>query len=348
MGIRLIHGFLHEKQRSKPEWGSITVIETVLVEMESPEDDMVAILDSLPAAPNAVTSTNPYGISFTFDSSTHPKSNALVLRRAGEVKQVENSAVFWEIELEYGVHNFAQLLGLEGFGLNNNPRKRKDQREYQNPLERPVVWNSSTQQVSKQTYLKADPVDPDVPEPIVHTNFLPISEPVTYEETHETHNFSYNIDAAVFSYDRFRPFVGKVADAGCLGRAKETIKFVNFTVSEEFESTGEGVDKVDYHYYRVTLSFEYNPSTWTSDAKIVSMSTLQISVDGDRYERIKISQTEYAEEPWPLDADGQAIPYTNIDPANFGYVDHGYPKLADLDQVVDADVGDGLKALAIP
>lgn len=346
MGIRLIHGFVHEKQRAKPEWGSITVIETALIEMDSPEDDMVTILNNLPAAPNTVTATNPLGISFTFDSSTHPKSNALILRRAGEVKQVENSAVFWEVELEYGVHNFAQMIGLQGFGLENNPRRRKDQREYQNPIDRPVVWNSSTQLVTKETYLKADPADPDVPEPIVHANNLPISEPITYEELHETHNFSYNIDESKFSYDRFKPYIGKVASAGCLGRPKETMKFVSFTVSEEFESSGEGVEKVDYHFYRVTISIEYNPSTWTADARIVSMSTLQFLED--RYERIKISETEYAEEPWPLNEFGAAIPYSNVNPLDFAYIDHGYPKLANLDQITDLDADDGLKQLAIP
>lgn len=338
----VIHGFLHEKQKAIPEWGSIKVVETVLIETLTPESDIVTILENLPAAPNNVTAENPLGISFTFDVSLHPKTDSLVLRSAGELRQVPNTGNFWEIELTYGIHSFLEMNGIQFSGTNNNPRLRKDQREHINPMARPVVWNSSTQLVRKETYVTAL-----VGQAIVHTNLLPIADPVTYEEVHESHNFSYNIDESVFSYDNFNEQVGKVNDDVVLGRPAGTIKFAAFNVSEEFESVSTGgVDKTEFNYYRVTLTFEYNPSGWDNDAKIVSMSTVQL-INGV-YERIPISNTEYATEPWPLDANGLAIPFNNNDPTNYGYVTHGYPKATDLSTVCDSNALQGKKSLAIP
>jgi hypothetical protein len=343
MGLKLIHGFVHEKQKAKPEWGNMTVSETVLFEMESPSDRIVSLLGLLPSYPASPSATNPKGLSFTFDLSPHPDTNALVLRTASDLTQVPGSATFWTIELGYSVFNTSELTsGLAGFANSNpNPRHRKDQRAFIDPIDRPVVWNMSTSLVRKETYMHENGAAP-----IVHANGLPLTEPYSYEETHETHTFSYNIDYNVFDHGDFSDYVGRVDSVGILGAASHKFKFIAFTANEEYESNGNGLDKTEYHYVRVSLSFEYNPSGWLEDAKLVSMSTVQL-VAGELI-AININPTEYAQEPWPLLADGTAAQYDALDPTTFALVDHGYPRTINLSVVVDANAGQGKKELTIP
>lgn len=343
MGLKLIHGFIHEKQKVKPEWGNVTVTETVLIEMDSPSDRIVSIVGLLPSYPASPSGTNPKGLSFTFDSSPHPDNSALVLRTASDLTQVPNSASFWTIELNYSVFNMAELsTGLIGLATGStNPRHRKDQREFVDPEDRPVVWNMSTSIVRKETYMHENGLAP-----IVHANGLPLTEPYMYEEVHETHTFSYNIPYSVFDHDDFAPYVGKVSSAACLGEAADKFKFISFTANEEYESNGIGLTKTEYHYVRVTLSFEKNPSGWSSDYKLVSMSTVQL-VAG-KLIPININSSEYAQEPWPLLADGTAAQYDALDPTTFALVDHGYPRTVNLSAVTDANPGQGKKELTIP
>lgn len=341
MGIALIHGFLKDKQKAKPEWGSISVIETVLVEMDSATENIVDVLTALPAAPNTITATNPKGISFTFDISLHPDSDVFVLRSSGGVNPSDQGACFWEIELTYAIFSVAEILGAEA-GSGSNPRKRKDQREETNPVDRPVVWHRSTTPVTKETYRHADTGDP-----IIHTNGLPITTPVKHEEIHTVHTFSYNVAYASFDDDDYEPFVGKVGSTSTLGYAAGKVKFSSYSANEEYESIGQGVDKTEYHYVRVTLSFEVNPSGWIADARLVSMSTVQliqmiVSPFAIYYDKIRISATEYAQEPWPLDANGVGIPYDDNDPTDYGFIDHGYPREVNLTAVTN------IRSLTIP
>ena len=339
MGIKRIDGFLKEKQRAKPEWGSMSIVETVLIETTSATDNIIDLLSALPAAPNTITSSNPKGISFTFDVSLHPDSNVFVLRSAGEVKQAEQGACFWEIELTYATFSIAELVGVDS-GSGSNPKKRIDQR-VTSPIDRPVVWNSSTSIVTKETYRHATNGNP-----IILTNLLPITTPVKHEEVHETHTFAYNVAFDSYDHSTYRPFEGKVNSSSCMGFATGTLKFSSFQANEEYESIGQGVTKTEYHYVRVTLTFEYNPSGWVDDAKLVSMSTLQlipvIPPFVAFYAQILVSATEYAQEPWPLDANGLAIPYDNNNPANYGYIDHGYPRTANLNTITN------IRSLSVP
>ena len=342
MAIAMIHGFLKEKQKSRPEWGRISIVETVLIETDSAEVNMIELLTELPASPNTITSWNPKGISFTFDLSLHPDSNVFVLRSAGDLQQVEQGGCFWEIELTYAVFSSAELVGIAGWGDNNNPKKRKDQREVIDPTDRPYVWHTSTSTVTKETYRHATSGDP-----IVHTNGLPITTPFRFEEIHRIHTFSYNVDYTSYNNDDYDDYVGLVNTSTTLGYGAGKLKFVSFQANEEYESIGQGVEKLEFHYVRVTLNFEYNPSGWDEDAKVVSMSTLQLTQMIVTpflfyYDKIRISATEYAQEPWPLDANGLAIPYDDNDPADYGYVNHGYPKTGDLSIVT------AYRSLAIP
>lgn len=343
MGLKLIHGFIHEKQKAKPEWGNITITETVLIEMEYASDRIISLIGLLPSYPASPSDTNPKGLSFTFDSSPHPDSNSLVLRSASDLTQVPNSATFWTVELSYSVFNIAELsVGLIGLATgSSNPRYRKDQREFIDPEDRPVVWNMSTSIVRKETYIKKDGTGP-----IIHANGLPLTEPYSYEEPHETHTFSYNIPYSVYDHDNFSPHVGKVSSQPVLGYAGDKVKFVSFSASEEYESNSNGLSKTEYHYVRVTLSFEINPSGWSKDAELISMSTVQL-VAG-KLIPININSTEYAQSDWPLLADGTAAQYDALDPTTFARVDHGYPRTVNLAAVVDANPGHGKKELDIP
>jgi hypothetical protein len=339
----MIHGFIHDKQKAKPEWGNITLTETILIEMESPSDRIVSLIGLLPAHPASPSATNPKGLSFTFDLSPHPDAPSCVLRQASDLTQVPDSATFWTIELSYSVFSTAELsTGLIGLATGTtNPRHRKDQREYIDPEDRPIVWNMSTSIVRKQTYMHEDGT-----KPIVHANGLPLTEPLEYEETHETHTFSYNIPYSVFDHEDFSQYVGMVDSGGVLGAAPDKYKFISFTANEEYESNGNGLEKVEYHYVRVSLSFEYNPSGWSKDAELISMSTVQLVAGG--FVGININPTELAQEPWPLLADGTAAQYDDLDPTTFAKVDHGYPRTVNLAAVVDANPGQGKRELVIP
>lgn len=346
MGILLIHGFLHEKQKATPEWGSISISETVLVEMDSPEDSLITLLSELPSGVGTITGENPKGIGFTFDISVHPDSSSFILRTAGEVVQSSEGGCFWEITLNYSNKSYAQMIGSDSGGGGNtpktNPKQRKDQREVLSPLDKPYVWSTSSSLVQKETYKHAT-----TKKAIRHTNGLPITQPYKYEEVHETHTFSYNVDFPAFNYTFYDGFIGMVSSGVTLGKPAGTLKLTAFSASEEYESNGEGVNKINFHYVRVNITFEYNPSGWDEDAKLVSMSTLQraqqiVSPFAIFYDKIKISATEYAQEPWPLDANGAAILYTNNDPDDYGYVDTGYPKTANLSAIT------GVKGLKIP
>lgn len=348
MGLRLIHGYLHNKQKAKPEWGNVTLTETVLIEMENPSSRTVDVIMALPAYPAAPSEANPKGLSFTFDLSPHPDAPTLVLRTAGDLVQVDGGGCFWTVELSYAVFSTTELSG--GFAAasgsnNHNPKKRKDQKEFVNPVDRPVVWNMSTSLVSKQTYVRAAQVG-GMDVPIIHANGLPITEPYTFEEAHETHNFSYNIDYSTFDHDDFDNHVGKVDSGNALGLGTGKVKFTGFTANEEYESNGEALERTTYHYVRVTLSFEYNPSGWARDYKLVSMSTVQL-VAGELIP-INISPTEYAQEPWPLLDDGTAAQYDALDATMFALVDHGYPRTINLEAVADSNPGQGKKELVIP
>jgi len=344
--LEKIHGFQHGKQKTKPEWGSITISETVLIETNTPSATQLDIVRELPAYPASPSASNPLGLSFTFDLSSHPESNDALLRSAGELKQIDDSGIFWEIELNYSIFSIWEFTGAVGSGgaNNNNPRKRKDQRAVRNPLDRPVVWNSSTSIVQKETYTKAGSSNP-----ILHTNGLPLTQPFKYSEVHETHNFSYNIEYTSFNYTTYRGYVGKVSDTNVFGVTGQNVKLSSLSCTEEYETIdidGTGT-RVEYHFVRVTVSFEINPSGWVNDAKVVSMSTIQLQQlivfpFTVYYTGIKTSATEYAKEPWPLTAIGTAIPYDDNDPADYGYVDHGYPVLADLTDITT------IKSLAIP
>jgi len=327
MSIKTIHGFLKEDQEAKPEYGNISITEIVLVETTSPTVNVVAMLTALPAFPASPSVDNPKGISFTFDKSTHPDAPNLTLRSAGTIKQV--GGCFWMIPLTYAIFNSSEISG--GFASggggagNNNPRQRKDQREYIDPMERPVVWTSSSSLVQKETYINRV-----TGLAIVQTNGLPITSPIKFSEAHSTHVFSFNVEYSDFIFAFYETYIGTVSSGGGLSRPNGEMKVVAASFSEEFESNGTGVGKTDYHYVRVSVSFEHNPGNWVTEAKLVSMSTMQLALTPGPfpilfYDKIKISDTQYAEEPWPLLPGGAAVPYDLNDPTTYGYIDHGFP-----------------------
>ena len=325
MGLTKIHGFLHEKQQLKPSFGNITVMETVLVETDDPHDSVVDLIGLLPASPVTPSATNPYGISFTLYVSTHPSGSGLVLYSAGTVQQSEQGACFWEIPLEYKTDLVQEFSGPG----NNNPRRRKDQRE-KNPLIRPVVWNGSSQTAQKQTYTQPDGTV------IRHTNNLLLSEPQTYSEEHEIHTFSFNIAASAYNWSDFRPYIGKVSSSTAFGVTGQKVKLKSCTASEEYEDvdlTGDGTSRTLYHYMRVTITFEINPSGWVDDAIVYSMSTLQL-VAGQYYPIDINSRGDWATAPWPLVDDGTAWQYDSPTITEWAELDTGYPLLADIGALV--------------
>ena len=324
MSLVKIHGFKPDGQKARPEYGNISIDEVVLVEMSSPNDTVIDVLAALPASPASVTADNPLGLDFTFEVSEHPENSAFILRSAGVLEQDPDSGIFWNVPLTYKIHELSNA----SQGSNPNPRQRKDQ--IVPPLSRPVVWNGSSQTVQKETYTKPDGST------IVHTNGLPITEPYVYSEEHEIHTFAKNLDYSTFNYSDYRPYSGKVSSATVFGLTGQLVKLARISFTEENESLGEGVSKTTYRFVRGTFVFEINPSGWTNDAKVVSRSTKQLIAAG-WYIPIDINpRGDYATEPWPLDAAGLAIPYDAMNPANFGFVNTGYPQTANLATLVTA------------
>ena len=88
------------------------------------------------------------------------------------------------------------------------------------------------------------------------------------------------------------------------------------------------------------MSFEYNPSGWVDDSKLVSRSTLQL-LDGDFIPFDFNGNGDRAHEPWPLlpvDGGGDVLgaPYDALNPNAFAVLDTGYPVTANIALLITA------------
>ena len=184
-----------------------------------------------------------------------------------------------------------------------------------------------------------NPIAGAIGDPIIHANKLPLTDPYMKDEVHTVHSFAFNRNFSTFDFNTdIKPYLGKVSTAIIFGATiAEQYKMTTCTCSEEYESQGQGNNYTLYHFIRINVAFEYNPSGWIHDSKLVSKSTQQLEIaTGELIPIIINKRKALAYEPWPLLANGTAAPYTALNPANFALIDHGYPETANLSTFVSA------------
>jgi len=322
MAITKILGFIRDEEDLKvPSWTQSEVKEVVRVITDTASDhsfDIVADLPSYASGPGT-TDFNPLQLTFTLYQSTHPHASGLVLLEAQSVRRVPKTGNAWDITLLYGTY-----IPFELQAYNNGTGT-----PITNPLLQPVVWSSSTSIVQKQTYTKPNGSF------ILHEHGMMINDPVTHEEAHTTHTWNFNVDYASLNYfSQFASLVGKVGSTTTFGTDGQYWKLTTCSANEARESFGSGATRYSYHYVKITITFEYNPSGWVDDAKLVSRSTKQ-KLDGD-FIPININGNgDRAHEPWPLlpvDGGGDVLgaPYDDLDPNDFAVLDTGYPVTANI------------------
>jgi hypothetical protein len=335
-GIKKIHGFLPEEQDIRPFFNRTEIKEVVRVEMNTTrfglQDNAIDMIEFLPsfASGPGDPSINPLGITFTLYQSPHPKAASLVLLECSGIKRVSGSGTFYDVTLNYGNFIPGEITTVES---SNSPNPGSP---IVSPLQQPPVWSSSSNIVQKQTMTRPNGKF------IVHENGLAITSPISYEEAHTVHTWSFNVN-----YDSTNYYSDIASYVGFVGRRNDTLfgvrasywKFTAASSQEMRESYGTGKSRVRFHYLKCQVSFEYNPSDWLDDAKLYSRSTYQ-RVNG-KLIPIKINDLgDRAQEPWPLqtkepDGDCFGAPY-NVNPPNidlYAVLDTGYPQTANIGTV---------------
>jgi len=325
-GVKKIHGFIRDEERGRPNFNETEFTEVALVEAYNVTDHIFQLIDTLPAAGfPGNTGFNPAGITFSFYFSTHPKSSNFVLLQCGNIEKVSESGVFWRVELTYGNYIPSAITSID----------KQTGSPIVNPLNQPVIWSSSTNIVQKQTLTKPSG------ELILHEHGLPLTEPITYEDGHTVHTWNFNKNYNSLNYhNEIGLYVGSVGNSPMFGTEGQRWKCVAASAQEAYESFGSGNTRTVFHYVKINISIEYNPSGWVDDVKLVSRSTMQ-KVSG-QFIPIDINGNgDRAEEPWPLlvkeDADNcYGAPYDDLDPNKFAILYTGYPQRANLAALVSA------------
>ena len=325
-GVRKIHGFVRDEQRGRPNFNETEFTETVLVEAYNVTDHIFHLIDSLPVAgaPGSL-GFNPAQITFSFYFSVHPKSNNFVLLQCGNIEKVQNTGNMWRVELTYGNYIPSAITSID----------KQTGSPIVNPLNQPVIWSSSTNIVQKQTMTKPNGNF------ILHEHGLPLNEPIPLEEAHTVHTWNFNVNYSSLNYhSNIANYVSCVGNTTTFGDNGQYWKCVAASAQEAYESFGSGNTRTVFHYVKINISLEYNPSGWVEEAKLVSRSTMQ-KVSGD-YIPIDINGNgDRAEEPWPLlkkeDANNcYGAPYDELDPDDFAVLDTGYPERANLAALISA------------
>jgi len=326
-GLKTIYGFVREEQQGSFAFLKEDITERLLVECHNVTDDLFDLQTTLPAYGQA-SGNMPDGstITFTLWVSTHPQAAYLTLISAPSVKRAEDGSAFWIIELEYKVDVSNLTTGdirQRPDQKTTNPDLPASQREQiVFPWDRPAVWTSSTRLVKHSTYLKPNG------NPIVHANGFPILTPVDVDMVHEVHTFTFNIPYVNFDYDRdISTFVNGYNKVQLWQKPQYAWKLTSANVNEQYETLNVPVtgNQFTAHYVSVTLTFEYNPETW--DLIIIDKHTFQLVLVNGAPTHLPIpvnARGDFAQEPWPLLANGEAVPWNNNNPQNYAQLQTGW------------------------
>lgn len=348
MAILKIHGYQRNETSRSDSPQKSTVVEHVLVEMDSPLDTLATLVFYLPnsASGPGTADFNPLQITFTLNQSRHAEYSNYVFESQGGIKRTNTSDRFWIIPMTYTSGG----TGVYGVGTSIPKEKRKDQKvkkpdspvEADNvpivdPVDRHPVFSGSSKVVMRQSLFDLNG------KIIKHTNGLPITTPVPIAVSQKTWTWEFNVAAADFAVEDFDEIDNCIND-GTVGIKQGTspdtydidaykMKCMGFSYKEVWE-TPDG-SETEYHFVRVTVSFEVSVDPWNTPP--TSLHTKQrVGFVNVRLLPIDINAAgDKAKTPWPLDSDGLAITYTDLPTAveaDFGVLQ------ADGDDLVMAEL----------
>jgi hypothetical protein len=362
MGLRQIIGFLHEAQDLSATWGVHTCREQCLIEMDSPMEDVIDVQMALPAYDFNIT-PEP---TFTLGLSYHPSRSDLLLKQVNGVRIHQSGRPFWIVDLTYETADFLNTSN----GFSTAPTRVEDVGGTGStpkliivaPWNEPVIWNSSTRSVQATRFRSSEG------DTLLHANFLPLTEGIDVPINLQVHQFTWNVQATGFNYSTdIAPYIGKINDAQIDDFYNAPAKHVlleSITCSEQYKTVGygtpDGQASADgtYHYIALSATFVIDERTavvspeghFRESNRRVSMHTQQLVDDGlgnMAYGPIPINDRgDVAQAPWPLEPDGSAYPYGDMNVADpdtdFFIIDPLYPIEADLSGFVNTH------SLAIP
>lgn len=363
MGLKTIHGFLLQPQVLSATWGVIRIRETCLIEMDSPLEDIVDVQAALPAYDFGVTPEPTFTIGLSF----HPERSDLVLKSAPSVKEHTEGRPYWLVELEYETANFLNTSPPGAIGriptrVIDSTGTATPKQVVILPWQEPVIWHSSTRQVSSTRYKDSTGA------PLVHANFLPLTEGIDLPLQLQVHQFTWNVQATGFNYKTdIDPYIGKINDSVVDDFYDAPIKHVfceSISCVENYRTTGVAIpagqagSNGTWHYITITAVFiiddrtaEESPEGYFREAnRRVSMHTQQLVAGAGgavAYGPIPINNRgDLAKAPWPLRPDGTAYPFNLMNAADpetdFFIIDPLFPEEADLKGFIETH------SLAIP
>lgn len=373
MGLASIEGFLLESEQLNAEWGKVGLNVSLLIKMDSPLENVIDVQAALPAFDYGVTAEP----TFTIGLSYYPGRTDLLLRTAPSVREHPAGRPWWLVDLQYEASDWLNqhLVGEDqGKGKVGKKKKLKDstdpaappgaQEVITNPWDEPPNWSSSSRTVTTTRWHDAQG------NLLTHTNGLPLTEGIQVPLQLEVHTFTWNVEYDTFDYDTVvKPFIGKVA-SGLVGRLKSAQEYhalcetITCTENERTYNlavpSGQTGGQGTHHYVTLNATFVIDRRTYGPNVpaayqfgyfreahRRVSMHTMQFA-DPALFGYIGLvpipinDRGDLAQSPWPLDANGEAIPYTSLNnptlspPLNpitdFGWIDVGMPETADLAQ----------------
>jgi hypothetical protein len=330
--------------------------------MDSPMEDVIDVQMALPAYDFNIT-PEP---TFTLGLSYHPSRSDLLLKQVNGVRIHQSGRPFWIVDLTYETADFLNTSN----GFSTAPTRVEDVGGTGStpkliivaPWNEPVIWNSSTRSVQATRFRSSEG------DTLLHANFLPLTEGIDVPINLQVHQFTWNVQATGFNYSTdIAPYIGKINDAQIDDFYNAPAKHVlleSITCSEQYKTVGygtpDGQASADgtYHYIALSATFVIDERTavvspeghFRESNRRVSMHTQQLVDDGlgnMAYGPIPINDRgDVAQAPWPLEPDGSAYPYGDMNVADpdtdFFIIDPLYPIEADLSGFVNTH------SLAIP
>lgn len=362
MGLNRIWGFLLPDQSMSAVWGSQTVKETCLIEMDSPLEDILDVQAALPAFDGGVT-PEP---TFTIGWSYHPERSDLILKEAPRVVEHPSAGrPFWLVELVYETASWLDLpLPQENQGPGRIGRNKRisSTTTIKYPWDEPPTWSGGSRSVKATVYRDSNG------DLLLHANDLPMLEGIDVDIELEEHHFTWNVEYDTFTYSTdIAPYVGKINSQTVFGASAKAVLLASCTATENYRTQNLSLRDDDlsvtgavatHHYVTLNATFLIDRRGTTNGYfreanRRVSMHTLQkasvpfgmgtITV----YTPIAInSRGDVAQSPWPLTVTGLGYPYSTLPSANpetdFFHIDPLYPEEAALHTFVTNN------ALAIP
>jgi hypothetical protein len=354
MPIEEFIGFPYDDVGFTAEWGSQRLSKTLLLKMESPFEDEMAVQAGLPAYDGGIT-PEP---TFTIGRSYWPGRADLILKSCDGIRPDKAGRPFWLVELTYETAQWINqpLAGEDqGRGRTGQKKRLSGATNIKYPWDEPPTWSGGQETVSITTFHHANGTI------LRHANKLPLTEGISTEIQLEQHTFTWNVEYDNFTYATdIRPYVGKLNDNTCFSKAAKHVLLKSCTAVENYRtvniplSSGESPTGATETHHFITLTAVFlidNRASnvhgyWREANRRVSMHTMQLVMIGvlslPTYMPIAInSRGDNAKAPWPLTPAGLGYPYATLPTANpltdFAIIDPELPELADLDLFVSTN-----------